>query len=88
MPVHGVLVERNQTISLSPWSGRGRRWRGWSESVATANDGLIGIVGIEIQAAPREDARRMSPGVAMPVRFSPDTNCEIYSSHCFLQSFL
>ena len=55
--IHRVLVERDEDVDLVAHAAD-RRVAGpnGEESVAAANDRLVGVVGVEVQAAPREDA--------------------------------
>ena len=56
MPIHGVLIERNQQIDpvthvahmFRPGSNRQQR-------MPAPNNGLIGVVGIQAEAPPAED---------------------------------
>ena len=52
------------------------------EGVAAADDGLVGVVGVEVEAAAREDARQNVPGAgdALAV-FTADADCKINCSH-------
>jgi hypothetical protein len=54
--IHGVLVERNEQIDPVTHVGDFFRTRSnRQKSMPAANDGLIGIVGVQVQAAPAED---------------------------------
>src|SRR6185312_11249569 len=56
VPIHAVLVERNEQVDavthVGDLFGAGTNGK---KSVAPANDGLIGVVGVEVEAAPAED---------------------------------
>src|SRR5690242_15731677 len=88
MPVHGVLVERNQDVELVTHAADGAvAGANGQKRVSAADDGLIGVVGVQIEAAPREDACQnvARGGDALP-RFAADPDCKIYSSHIQLCS--
>ena len=56
MAIHGVLIERNQQVDPVAEAGDPlRTGADRQESMSAANDGLIGVVGVQVQAAPRED---------------------------------
>ena len=56
MAIHGVLVQRDQQVDAVTHVGDlFRAGANRQKSVAAANDGLIGVVGIQVQAAPAED---------------------------------
>ena len=83
MAVHRVLVERNEHINFVAHAADGAvAGADGEESVAAADDGLIGVVGVEIESAPREDAREnvARRGDALS-GFSPDPDCKINFGH-------
>ena len=54
--IHGVLIERNQQVDSVAEAGDAlRTGADRQECMSAANDGLIGVVGIQVQAAPAED---------------------------------
>ena len=56
MAIHAVLVERNEQVDAVTHIGDLFRARTNGEkSVAAANDGLIGVVGVQVKASPAED---------------------------------
>ena len=56
MAGHGVLVERNEQVDAVTHVGDAFRARtNGQKSMAAANDGLIGVVGIQVKAAAAED---------------------------------
>src|SRR2546425_5493517 len=56
--IHAVLVKRNKQVDPVTHIGDLlRAGANGQKSVATTNDGLIGIVGIQIEATPAEDLR-------------------------------
>ena len=58
MTVHAVLVERNEQVGPVTHVGDLSRPRtNGQKSMAAANDGLIGVVGIQVKTPPAEDLR-------------------------------
>src|SRR5690242_18480701 len=83
MPVHRILVERNQDVVLVAHTAHGTiAGTDGQKSVTATNDGLIRIVGIQVQTAPGKNACENVAGTrdALAV-FSSDADCEIHSSH-------
>src|SRR2546423_13357416 len=63
MAIHRVLVERDEDVDLIAHVPHRRIARpNGQESVAAADDGLVGVVGVEMEPAPREDPRENIPG--------------------------
>src|SRR3977135_1042222 len=80
MPIHRVLIERDEDVDLVPHVAHGRIARpNGQESVPAADDRLIGGVGVGMEPAAREDAGENIPrgGDALPVR-AADADREIY----------
>src|SRR4029079_490133 len=79
MAIHRVLIERDEDVDLVLHITDGGVARANSEeSVPAADDRLVGVVSVEVQAAPRKDAGENIPGRgdALAV-LAPDANCEI-----------
>jgi hypothetical protein len=56
--IHGVLIERDEELESVAHVGDGvGAGADGEEGMATADDGLIGVIGVEVQAATREDFR-------------------------------
>src|SRR5919109_2686549 len=56
MPVHGVLVERNEQVNPVAHIGdRLRPGANRQQRMSAANNGLIGVVGIQAEPPPAED---------------------------------
>ncbi len=56
MPIHGVLIERNQEVdSVAEAVNWLRTGADRQECMSAPDDRLIGIVGVQVQAAPRKD---------------------------------
>ena len=54
------------------------------ESVAAADDGLVGVVGVEMEAAPRENAgENVSGGGDALAVLAADADCEINFGGCY-----
>ena len=54
------------------------------EGVSAANDGLVGVIGIEVEATPREDARKnVSRSGDTLTGFTADPDCKINFGHGF-----
>src|ERR1700677_4990938 len=86
MPIHGVLVERDQQVDpvahVGDFVGAGADSE---KRVAAANDGLVGVVDVQMESATAEDFREnitwggnaLSGGApysyseGLPHRFSP-----------------
>ncbi len=84
MAIHRVLIERNEDIDLVPHVAHGRVARAnGQESVPATNDRLVGVVGVEMEPAPREDASENVPGGgdALAV-LAADADCKIYFCRC------
>ena len=85
--IHRVLIERDEHIDLVAHVAH-RRLAGadGQERMPAADDGLVGVVGVEVKPAPREDAGEnvAGGGDALAV-LPPDGDREIYSIHydCF-----
>src|SRR5882762_1647324 len=80
MAVHRVLIERDKDVDLVAHVAH-RRIAGadGQKGVSAANDRLVGVVGIEMKSAPREDAGEDIPrgGDALAV-LAANADCEIY----------
>src|SRR6185503_98901 len=83
MAVHGVLVEWNEDVELVTHVADGTLARAdGQERVATANQGLISIVGVQVQTPPRKDARENISGSCDALSgFTADADCKINCSH-------
>ena len=58
MAIHGVLVQRDQQVDPVAHVGDFlRAGANGQKGVATADDGLVGVVGVQMQAAAAEDLR-------------------------------
>src|SRR6476659_1563420 len=80
MAIHRVLIERNENVDLVAHVAHGRIARAnGQESVSAADDGLIGVVGVQVEPAAREDAGENIPGGgdALAV-LATNADCEIY----------
>ena len=56
MAIHGVLIERNQKVDFVAEAVNAlRTGADCQECMSAPDDGLICIVGVQVQAAPRED---------------------------------
>ncbi len=78
--IHRVLIERDEDVDLVAHVAHGRVARAnGQERVPAANDRLVGVVGIEMEPAPREDAGENVPGGgdALTV-LAANADCEIY----------
>ena len=72
MPVHGVLVQAQEQVELVPVAVYLIRAESDEEKyVTTADDGLVGVVGVQVEARRTMMRARISPGVAMPCPASP-----------------
>ena len=83
MPIHGILVERNQHVMLIAHAAhRPVTGANGEESMAAPNNGLIRVVGVEVETAPREDTRQNIPGAgdSLPV-FATNPHCKVDRSH-------
>src|SRR5205807_8824144 len=83
MPIHGILVKRNQHIHFIAHAANGPvAGADGQKRVATSNNGLVGVVGVKIQPAARENAREEIPraGDALTV-FTADADCKINCGH-------
>ncbi len=61
--IHRVLIERNEDVDLVTHVAHGRIARAnGQERVPAADDRLVGVVSIEMEPAPREDAGENVPG--------------------------
>ena len=83
MTVHRVLVERDEDVNLvSHIADRRLAGADGQERMPTADDGLVGIVSVEMKSAPREDAGQnvARRGDALTVLTS-NGNCEIGITH-------
>src|SRR4029079_13509514 len=57
MAIHRVLIERNEDVDLVPHVGHRRVTRpDGQEGMPSTNDRLVGVVSVEVESAPREDA--------------------------------
>ena len=78
--IHRVLVERDEHVDLVTHVAHGRIARAnGQESVSAADDRLIGVVSVEMQPAPRENAGEnvAGGGDALAV-LAADADREIY----------
>src|SRR5579863_4754070 len=83
MAVHRVLVQRNQHVNLvAHVAHRPVTRANREERVPAADDGLVGIVRVEIEPAPREDARENVAwcGYTLP-SLPSDPDCKIHCCH-------
>src|ERR1700677_5157114 len=63
VPVHSVLIERNQQVEFAVGGADlVRAGADGQEGMAAANDGLIGVVDVEMEAAAAEDLRKNIAG--------------------------
>ena len=77
--IHRVLVERDEDVDLVPHVAHGRVARAdGQERVPAADDRLVGVVGVEVEPAPRKDAGEnvAGGGDALAV-LAPNPDCEI-----------
>src|SRR5438132_14315390 len=80
MAIHRVLIERDEHVDLVAHVAHGRIARAnGQECMPTTDDRLIGVVSIEMEPAPREDAGENVPGGgdALAV-LATNADCEIY----------
>src|SRR5215467_7036093 len=83
MTVHRVLVQGDQHVVFIAHAAHGAIAGADGEKrVAPANDGLVGVVGVNVEATAGEDARQniTSARDALPV-FTTNPNCKVDGSH-------
>ena len=83
MAVHRILVQRNQHVELVAHAAdRAVAGADGQKRVPAANDGLVSVVGVDVQAAPREDAGEniTGGGDALAV-LAANANCKINCCH-------
>src|SRR6266567_6608193 len=83
MPVHRILVERDQHVELvAHTTHRAIAGANSQKGVAAPDDGLIGIVGIDVEAPARENAGQdvAGAGNALAV-LAANSHRKINSSH-------
>src|SRR5581483_7981176 len=83
MAVHGVLVQRDEDIQFVAHVADGPiAGANGEERVPAAYEGLIGVVGVEIEPAPGEDARENVPGRCDTLSCLPaDSDCKVNFGH-------
>jgi hypothetical protein len=83
VPIHRVLIERNKDIDLVthvPDSTIARA--NCQERMAAADDGLVGVVSVEMQPAARKDQRQNVSGGSDPLAvLAAYADCEINFVH-------
>ena len=63
MAIHRVLIERDEDVDLVAHVAHGRVARAnGEERVPAADDRLVGVIGVEVEPAPRKNARENIPG--------------------------
>src|SRR5438128_5567081 len=80
MAIHRVLIKRDEHVDLVTHVAHGRIARAnGQEGMPATDDRLIGVVSIEMEPAPREDAGENVPGGgdALAV-LTANADCEIY----------
>src|SRR4030095_16312964 len=83
MTIHRVLIEWNEHVDLVTHVAHGRiAGANGEESMPTPNNGLVGVVGVEMQAAPGKDAGQdVSRGRDALTVLATYSNCEVKCSH-------
>ena len=83
VPIHRVLIERNEHVDLvTHVADRPVAGANGQEGVAAADDRLVGVVGVEMQPAPRKDARENVAGGGDSLAvLTADADCEIDLVH-------
>src|SRR5262249_13831743 len=83
VPIHRVLVERNEHVDLvTHVADRPVAGANCEESMAAAYDRLVSVVGVEMQPTPRKDKRQNVPGGGDPLAvLTPNTDCDINRRH-------
>ena len=78
--IHGVLIERDKDVNLVPHVAHRRIARpNGQERVSASDDRLIGIIGVEVEPAPRKNARENIPGGSDALTvLAADADCEIH----------
>ena len=89
MAIHRVLIERDEDVDLvAHVADRAVARANGQESVPAADDRLVGVVGVEMESAPRKDAREnvAGGGDALAV-LAANADCEINFVHYAGTSF-
>src|SRR5439155_1396883 len=83
VPIHCVLIERNEDVDLvTHVADRPVTGADCQESVASADDRLVSVVGVEMQPAPRKDKRENVPSGSDPLAvLTANADCEINFVH-------
>ena len=67
--VHRVLIQRDKKVDTVAHVGDLIGTGAVTRVTPAANDGLIGVVGVQVQPAAAKIFAKISPGVATPVTF-------------------
>src|SRR5207249_10040282 len=83
MPIHRVLIERNECIDLVTHGTDGPIARANCQKGMTATDNrLVSVVGVEMQSAPRKDKRENVPcGSDSLAVLTANADCEVNFVH-------
>src|SRR5204862_7602926 len=83
VPIHRVLIERNEYIDLvTHVADRPIAGANCQKSVTATDDGLVSVIGIEMQSAPRKDQRENVPSGSDPLAvLTANADCEINFVH-------
>src|SRR5215468_10160979 len=83
VPIHCVLIERNEGVDLvTHIADRPVTRANCQESMAAADDRLVRVVGVEMQPAPRKDQRENVPSGSDPLAvLTANPDCEINFAH-------
>src|SRR5207248_845031 len=83
VPIHRVLIERNEYFDLVTLvADRPNASAKCQKSVPATDDGLVSIIGVEMQSAPRKDQRENVPSGSDPLAvLTANADCEINFVH-------
>ena len=83
MPIHRILVERDEDIDLvTHIANRFVSGTNGQEGMTAANDRLISVVGVEMESASRKDERENIAGRRNPLAvFTADADSEVDFVH-------
>ena len=83
VPIHRVLIQRHEHVELVAVTQDRLVTRAeGQEDVTAANDGLVGIVGVDVEPAPDEDPRQNVAGSGNPLaRRAANADGEVDSLH-------
>src|SRR5262249_53548387 len=83
VPIHRVLIERNEHVDLVAHVTDGPIARANGQKSMTATDNrLVSVVGVEMKTAPRKNKRENVPSGSDPLTvLAPNSDCEVNFVH-------